>query len=99
MKKSWIQNMDTVKAAILDNDGFIWQQMVNNGTGTRPIVPKGAACAPTLRAACTKGSVQQRGALNYGIVRGVTASQHHTVDYSFCRARSCSTHSAAIAIG
>ena len=28
MKKSWIANMDTVKEAILENHGFIWQQMV-----------------------------------------------------------------------
>ena len=28
MKKSWIANMDTVKEAILENRGFIWQQMV-----------------------------------------------------------------------
>ena len=57
MKSSWTQNMDTVKAAILENHGFIWQQMVNNGTGTHPIVPKGAGCAATLRAACKPDSV------------------------------------------
>lgn len=40
MKTSWIANMDTVKQAILDNHGFIWQMMVNNGTGTHPLVGK-----------------------------------------------------------
>ena len=42
---------------------------VNNGTGTHPIVPKGAHCASTLRAACKPDSPQRRGALNYGVVR------------------------------
>ena len=58
MKQSWIANMDTVKGAILENDGFIWQMMVNNGTGTHPIVQKGPTCAPTLRAACKPNSVE-----------------------------------------
>ena len=74
MKQSWISNMNTVKAAILDNHGFIWQMMVNNGTGTSSIVHKGATCAKTLRAACKADSVEQRGALNYGVQRG-TAQQ------------------------
>ena len=40
-----------------------------NSIGTHPLVSKGASCATTLRAACKNGSIQQRGALNYGIVR------------------------------
>ena len=92
MKTSWISNMNTVKAAILDNNGFIWQQMVNNGTGTHPIVSQGKGCAPTLRAACKRGSIQQRGALNYGIVRGNGGGGHggHT-DAKQLTAEKCQT--------
>ena len=43
LTSSWIANMDTVKAAILRHNGFIWQQMVNSirlprasGPGWRP---------------------------------------------------------------
>jgi hypothetical protein len=69
MKTSWVANMDAVKAAILENKGFIWQQMVNNGTGTSSVVHKGPGCATTLRAACKLDSIERRGALNYGIRR------------------------------
>jgi hypothetical protein len=66
LRTSWVTNMDTVKAAILANKGFIWQQMINNGTCAGPYNSK-ATCAAKLRAACRPNPIYQHGALFYGL--------------------------------
>ena len=71
LESNWTTTIAAVKKAVLDNDGFTWQMMVNNGEGSGSAmwyrVNKGWGCAAQVRAACHPDSMEQTGALNYDL--------------------------------
>eukprot|EP00729_Bicosta_minor_P005600 gene5600-4563_t len=77
LQGNWTANMAVVKAAIVEHNGFVWQDMVcvggstpvkcegYNGTQAGPPITQ-EHCAERLREACQPTSSYQTGALFYG---------------------------------
>lgn len=78
ISKSYHSNMAVIYAEMLTRGMFTWQQMWNgqsspsdkNGCCTRPLVSKGASCAPTLRKYCAADSPSQTRVMNYAFSPG-----------------------------
>jgi hypothetical protein len=75
---SYTKNMAAVYDEVLARGMFSWQQMWNgqsspddkNGCCTRPLVEKGATCAPTLRRLCAADSPSQKRLMQYSFSPG-----------------------------
>lgn len=61
MNAAWRRNMDAVQEAIVDKDGFDWQNFHSIRTPTQ------GKCASFLRQQCQPGSEVQTAAMQYGI--------------------------------
>ena len=78
ISKSYQANMAVIYDEILKRGMFSWQQQWNgqsdpsakNGCCTKPLVTKGASCAPTLRKLCSADSPAQTRVLNYAFSPG-----------------------------
>eukprot|EP00729_Bicosta_minor_P007325 gene7325-2369_t len=86
LEGNWTITIEAVKQAIVDNNGFTWQMMVNNGEGSGSAmwyrVNKGYGCAAQLRAACDPNSMEQTGALNYDLASSVANGTMSLLDFN-----------------
>ena len=73
MVPAWRGNMDAVETAIVEHDGFAWQNFhcidgSSDGVACRSSTPsKGGECSAFLRKSCQSGSLVQTSAVQYKI--------------------------------